>query len=189
MEGVRFKSQTVESHLFMDIKTCMCSRLCVIRNWVYRVLVLNIIFQIASFRMTTHYTSEWQYSPGYRSLSFSCSTQPHSASSRRMRGNIKYNQHGWYGLFLYVVLTWLWQPPPSTVHSESSLVARASTPFCCFSKNRELFYRQRTMLEAIQSSLYTGLLLFPVSCLVISATLGWCLQGRPSGSGGQIMLC
>lgn len=113
--------------------------------------------------MTIHYKSERvsQYSPGSRSLSFSYRTQPRSACSRRMRGNIKYNQHGWYGLFLSVVLTWLWQPPPSTVHSESSLVARASTPFCCFSKNRELFYRQRTMLEAIQSNLYTGLLLFP----------------------------
>lgn len=162
------------------VQGCASSEIGFIGFWV-----LNIIFQIASFLMTTHYTSEWQYSPGYRSLS----TQPHSASSRRMRGNIKYNQHAWYGLFLYVVLTWLWQPPPSTVHSESSLVARASTPFCCFSKNRELFYRQRTMLEAIQSNLYTGLLLFPVSCLVISATLGWCLQGRPSGSGCQIMLC
>lgn len=136
-----------------------------------------------TFWMTTHYTSESQYSPGCRSLSFSCSTQPHSASTRRMRGNIKFNQHG-CGCGVNMALA---APSPSSVRSESSLVARASTPFCCFSENRELFYRQRTMLEAIQSNLYTGLLLFPVSCLVISATLGWCLQGRPSG--GQIMLC
>lgn len=131
-----------------------------------------------------------QYSPGNRSLSFSCSTQPHSASRRRMRGNINYSQHGWYGLFLYVVLTWLWQPPPpSTVHSESSLVARASTPFCCFSENRELFYRQRQCWKLFKATCTLDYFSSPVSCLVISATLGWCLQGRPSGSGGEVMQC
>lgn len=79
-------------------------------------------------------------------------------------------------------------PLPSVVHCESSLVAGASTPFCCFSKNRELFYKQRTMLEAIQSNLYTGLLLFPRLLFVISATLGWCLQGHSSGSEGAVIL-
>lgn len=120
--------------------------------------MLHFIIQSAFFSffgMTVHYKSERipgvsQYSPGSR-----------TASCRRMRGKKKKN----HGLRLSVVLTWLWPPPPPVVHCESSLVDRASTPFCCFSKNRELFYKQRTMLEAIQSNLYTGLLLFPVSCL------------------------
>lgn len=153
---------------------------------------LNDIFQSAPFCMTIHYKSECipgtsQYSTGSRSLSFSYWTLPDSASSRRMRGNIKYNQHSWYGLFLSVVLTWLcpllllftpravWWPGPA--HHFVAL-ARTESSFTGKGQCWKLFKATCT-LDYFSS---------PVSCLVISATLGWCLQCLASGSEGAVML-